>query len=176
MLRFGIVDQIDAAKGLARVRFPEDNLLSFWLPVLVRKTLNDKFYHMVEADEHVACLMDEKCENGVILGAMYSTATEPPYTTEKKIGVKFSDDAEVVYDKESQVLTIITSGEVQIECGTLKVTGDVEITGAVAVEGAVEATGAIKSDTDLEAGPTSLSFLTHVHADLTSGGVTGPPQ
>lgn len=170
MLRFGIVDQIDAAKGLARVRFPEDNLLSFWLPVLVRKTKDDKFYHMVDVDEHVACMMDERCEDGVILGAMYSSATEPPYTSASKIGVKFSDDAEVVYDKETQVLTIITTGEVQVECGTLKVTGDVEVTGKI------DATGKIKSDTDLEAGPTSLSFLTHVHPDITSGGTTGPPQ
>ena len=32
-LKYGIVSDIDAAKGLARVKFEEDEIVSDWLPV-----------------------------------------------------------------------------------------------------------------------------------------------
>ena len=73
MLRFGIVTQIDPINVLARVNFGDDNSTSFWLPIMQTKTLKDKFYIMPDINEQVVCLMDENSEDGVILGAIYSS-------------------------------------------------------------------------------------------------------
>ena len=77
MLRFGIVSQIDAINVLARVNFGDDDSTSFWLPVMQTKTLKDKFYVMPDVGEQVVCLMDENSEDGVILGAIYSSEDKP---------------------------------------------------------------------------------------------------
>ena len=68
MLKFGIVTAINPLTAKARVEFADDNILSYWLPILQKKTLKDKFYSIVDVGEQVACLMDENSEDGVILG------------------------------------------------------------------------------------------------------------
>ena len=60
MLKFGIVTAINPLTAKARVEFADDNILSYWLPILQKKTLKDKFYSIVDVGEQVACLMDEK--------------------------------------------------------------------------------------------------------------------
>ena len=87
MLRFGIVTQIDAINVLARVNFGDDDLTSFWLPVIQTKTLKDKFYVMPDVGEQVVCLMDENSEDGVILGAIYSAEDKPKLQSEKEMGI-----------------------------------------------------------------------------------------
>lgn len=85
MLRFGIVSQIDPINVQARVSFEDDESTSFWLPVLQTKTLKDKFYAMPDIGEQVACLMDENSEDGVILGAIYSTEDVSSTQSEKQL-------------------------------------------------------------------------------------------
>ena len=84
MLRFGVVTQIDAINVLARVNFGDDDLTSFWLPVIQTKTLKDKFYVMPDVGEQVVCLMDENSEDGVILGAIYSSEDNRSSKVKKK--------------------------------------------------------------------------------------------
>lgn len=84
MLRFGIVSQINSVLAQARVNFGDDDSTSFWLPILQTKTLKDKFYSIPDVGEQVACLMDENSEDGVILGAIYSTEDVPVVTSENK--------------------------------------------------------------------------------------------
>ena len=55
MLKFGIVTNINPALAQARVQFAEDDILSYWLPILQQKTLKDKFYAIPDIGEHVAC-------------------------------------------------------------------------------------------------------------------------
>ena len=64
MLRFGTVTSINPKTARARVQFAQDNMTSFWLPVLQTKTFKDKFYSMPAVGEQVACLMDDNSEEG----------------------------------------------------------------------------------------------------------------
>ena len=73
MLKFGTVTNINPLTAKARVEFADDNMTSYWLPILQKKTLKDKYYSVVDVGEQVACLMDENCEEGVILGAIYTS-------------------------------------------------------------------------------------------------------
>lgn len=106
MIKFGKISEVDAPKGRVRVKFDEDDIVSGWLPYLVPKSLNDKYFFIFDVNEHVACQMDENCENGVVMGAIYSASTAPDGGAEGKVRVKFSDATEIEYDKDEQKLTV----------------------------------------------------------------------
>ena len=50
--------------------------------------------------------MDENCEDGVILGAIYTNLDEVPAVTKEQHLIKFSDNSLIEYNKETQTLTI----------------------------------------------------------------------
>lgn len=122
MIRFGIICDIDAAKGLARVDFIEDGIVSDWLPIIVPKGLGDSFSWMLDINEQVACLMDKHAEDGVILGAIYSNANQPNGGNKDKFRVVFSDDTVIEYDRAAHKLTADVKGAVEV-----KATGDVDV-------------------------------------------------
>lgn len=117
MLKFGNICDIDAAKGLARVQFDDDKITSSWLPILTKGSGGNKYTHAFDVNEHVACLMDEHAENGVIMGAIYSESEAPPVTSPDVVAVKFSDDASVQYDRSAHKLSV-TVGTTELEIAT----------------------------------------------------------
>ena len=106
MLRFGIVSQINPVLAQARVNFADDESTSYWLPIIQSKTMKDKFFVMPDIGEQVACLMDENSEDGVILGAIYSSVDLPVVTSEKQISVNLENSSLINIDKETNTLTI----------------------------------------------------------------------
>lgn len=88
MLKFGVVTNINPILAQARVQFADDDVLSYWLPILQQKTQKDKFYAIPDIGEHVACLMDENSEEGVILGAIYSSADSPPANSKNQLIIR----------------------------------------------------------------------------------------
>ncbi|MGH7118169.1 MAG: phage baseplate assembly protein V, partial [Acetobacteraceae bacterium] len=90
-----------------RVRFPErDNIVSYWLPLSVRCSQDDKDFWMPDIGEQVLCLMDEHDENGAVLGAIYSNADAPESWAAAGVrGFQASDGAIVTYDRNSHTLT-----------------------------------------------------------------------
>ena len=73
--RTGIVAQIESVPPYrVRVQFPDQaNVLSFWLPVQVMKTMNDKDFWQPDIGEQVSVVMDEWDENGIVTGGVPST-------------------------------------------------------------------------------------------------------
>ena len=106
MLKFGTVTNINPLTARARVEFSNDNMTSYWLPILQKKTLKDKYYSVLDVGEQVACLMDENCEDGIILGAIYTNLDNVPAVTKEQHLIKFSDNSLIEYNKETQTLTI----------------------------------------------------------------------
>lgn len=121
MLRFGTISEVDN-KGLAKVVF-DDELQSDWLPYLVSKAATDSYFYPAEPGEFVACLMDEQCENGVILGAVYTGKTKVKNGGAGITSVEFADGTKVIHDSNTSELAI-TAKKVKIT-GQLTVIGDV---------------------------------------------------
>lgn len=161
MLRFGIVSQIDPINVLARVNFGDDDLTSFWLPVLQTKTLKDKFYVMPDVGEQVACLMDENSEDGVILGAIYSSEDKPILQSEKEMGINLDCEASVHANKEEQTLTVIFK--------KMKLIGDIEH------DGNLKNTKGIKSDADITDKKSSMQDMRNTYNGHTHTGNKGSP-
>jgi phage baseplate assembly protein V len=107
MFRVGLVQAQDASKCAVRVVFPDrDQLQSWWLPVIVLKTQNDKSYWLPDIGEQVVCLMDEYDEDGAVIGAIYSSADVPPVQSPDKLHMEFRDGCAIEYDRSSHAMTI----------------------------------------------------------------------
>lgn len=180
MLRFGLISDTNPAKGLYKVNFDEDDLVSQWIPKIEAGTKNLKVEFPLAPGTHVACLMDEHMENGVILGAVYDDGNSPAFANKDKFGITFPDGTYIKYDNAAGTFTINTGGKViitaagnvEITCDKLKVTGNVEVTGKV------DATLSISSDADVVALKSSvpIALALHKHSGVTAGGAaSGPP-
>ena len=133
----GIVAEQDLATGRVRVKFPDrDQMLSWWLGVLVPKTQNDKHYLIPDIGEQVICLMDENYEDGDVLGARYNTVDSTPVQSADKWHVTAKDGATFEYDRAAHTLAVslplaaamtITANGAEIQIDT---SGDVNITAA----------------------------------------------
>ena len=159
MLRFGIVSQIDPTNVQARVSFEDDESTSFWLPIIQTKTLKDKFYAMPDIGEQVACLMDENSEDGVILGAIYSTEDVSTTQSEKQLSVNLEDGSYINADKENQTLTVAFS--------KMKLIGNIEH------EGTFTNTAGIKSNADITDKTSSMQAMRDVYNSHTHTGNQG---
>ncbi|AWK43091.1 phage baseplate assembly protein V [Photorhabdus laumondii] len=103
----GTISAVDPATVRARVRLPEcDNMRTNWLNVLQRNTQNNKDYWLPDVGEQVEVLLDANGEDGVILGAIYSSVDQPPANNKNIRGVTYADDAAFYYDRTSHTLTI----------------------------------------------------------------------
>lgn len=166
MLRFGIVSQINPINVEARVNFEEDESTSYWLPILQTKTLNDKFYAMPDVGEQVACLMDENSEDGVILGAIYSSEDKAVINTEKQLSINLEDDSFINANKENKTLTVKFS--------KMHLIGDIQH------DGFFTNSDGIKSKADITDKKSSMqemrnTYNSHTHSGV-HGGTSSPHQ
>ncbi|ENO0459422.1 phage baseplate assembly protein V [Salmonella enterica] len=103
----GIVSDIDEVKVCVRVTLPEcDDLRTHWLPILQRNTQNNKDYWLPDVGEQVEVLLDGNGEDGVVLGAVYSSVDTAPVASLDKRYVQFTDGAAFEYDRKEHQLTI----------------------------------------------------------------------
>lgn len=111
LIKYGNITEVIPDKGMVRVEFKEDDLVSFPLPVLEKRTKNDQYFHSFDINERVVCLMDPGMENGVVLGAIYDKANTPPSGGSEDVSrVVFSDGTKVEYNRGSSVLEVNVSG------------------------------------------------------------------
>lgn len=196
MLKFGLICEVDAEKGLAKVHFQDDDVPSGWLPMSVQKSLKDKYAFPFDINEHVWCVMDEQCEYGVIGGAIYDEKEQPTGAGEGKLVIHFADNSSIEYDRNNKTLSLLIKGDVKIiadenvnmECkeATITVTNTATIKAATVkidapnaqATGNLDVTGnitaaAVTASGDVKAG--AISLLTHKHTAPSGGGLTTPP-
>ncbi|WP_302979343.1 phage baseplate assembly protein V [Bilophila wadsworthia] len=116
-LRFGTVTGVDTATGTARVQLPDgDGMVTMPLRVLERRTLKDKAQALPDIGEPVACLFSgQGLEQGVILGAHYTTNTPSPNQEAQVDYVRYEDGTELWYDRKGHKLTAKVMGDADIE-------------------------------------------------------------
>lgn len=169
--RTGIVQAQDPATARVRVRFPDrDDVVSWWLPVIIPKSQGDKVYWLPDVGEQVVVLMDEHDEYGAVVGAIFSEIDAPPSgMTEDKFHVTFRDGTAVEYDRAAHALTAVggSGATILLQDGAgsnveLTADGNVHINGNLFVHGAVWATGDVIASTS----GNTISVTTHVHGQL----------
>jgi phage baseplate assembly protein gpV len=129
MLKFGIITEVLADKGMARVKFTDDDIVSAPLHCSVPISLNDQVQFPFRINQHVWCQMDELCERGVIGGAIYDEGNAPADGDKDIVRMKFDSGLELKYDRSSKKLFVTGASDVELDT-----TGKVEITAAVEVK------------------------------------------
>lgn len=92
-------------KGMVRVEFEEDGITTAELPYLVTGGGATKVIYPLPVGAQVACMMDERCEYGVVLGPIYSETDTPDGGSEDKFRLVFSDGTVIEYDTAGHRLT-----------------------------------------------------------------------
>lgn len=163
-LRFGIISEVFPAKGTARVSFPADKIVSGELPILTPRSKNDKQADTFDINEQVVCLMDEHSEDGVILGAIFSSVDQPEGAGVDIWVRKFQGGTMIKHDRSNNKLTINLSAS-----GSLEITGDLKVIGKIEASDNIESTSG-----DVKAA--SISLKLHTHPGVQPGsGSTGTP-
>lgn len=128
MIRLGRVVQQDPARARVRVEFPDwrdsrdQPVVSWWLPVVTHKTQADQVYWMPDLQEHVVvALFGHGVEDGVVLGAIYSTPAPPPITDPDVAHLSFKDGTVLEYDRAQSEARATLVGDAQAQIlGDLK--------------------------------------------------------
>ena len=105
-LMFGNVWASLPDKGMVRVEFQEDDITSLELPYIAPGTSGENLVFVpLAVGTHVACLMDENCEYGVVLGPIYSEKTPPDGGAINLYRTVYSDGTVIEYNTTSHLLT-----------------------------------------------------------------------
>jgi len=119
-VRVGVVTQVYPEKGTVRVKFADlDDVVSYELPVLVRKTYKDKDYWMPDIGEHVVCVfLPTGAEQGFVVGAFYSKEDKVPAKSVDIKRIELGNGAYMEWDRKAGTLRIFAPGEISIVSGT----------------------------------------------------------
>lgn len=131
--KVGIVEE--SKVGWAVVRFPDlGDMLSKWIPQVWMNTQDDKEYGTLDVGSMVKCLMDDRLEDGCILGAIYSQVDVPPTTDKDERGIKFKDGGWVKYNRATGIATVIAPTKVVLDTPLVHCTGDVQVDGTLTAD------------------------------------------
>jgi phage baseplate assembly protein V len=133
-IKRGIVKENDPKTGRSRVEFvDEDESVSHWLAWNMPAAGGTKIFHAPDIGSQVNCALDRHGEDGLILGARYSTEDTPPTQNDKLIKMLLEGGADFGYDKASGTL-IFKLTSIRIEAN-LTVIGDIDTTGTLTNNG-----------------------------------------
>lgn len=153
-LKIGLVE--DRKVGWVIVRFPDlGDMLTKWIPVLYTKTQDDKAFWTPDIGEQVMCMMDDRLEDGCVMGAVYSKVDQPPTDDMDEYGIKFEDGGWVSYNRATGIAKVVAPTRVILDTPLVHMTGDLQVDGSASVGGDVAAGG------DVTAG--SVSLRQHIH-------------
>lgn len=170
MIKYGIISQVE--KGRAKVNFEEDGFVSDLLPVLVRKSKTDKENWQLEVDEHVVCIMDDRCDEGVILGAIVNNIDVPDEEEGAgKYRKRFADGTFIEYNRNTGVLTVDVQGDIIANAtGSITAEAQGEIMGKSSVKATIQAPDVTLQGNVNVSGTLTVSGALSAASIATSGG------
>lgn len=178
VFRVGLVQAQDVQNCRVRVTFPDrDQLISWWLPIVVPKSQNDKAYWIPDIGEQVVCLMDAHDEDGAVLGGIYSSADTTPVQSADKWHVTWKDTATFEYDRSSHTLAVNVPS-----AGTINITvngGSANITANGGNINLAAPNGDITFKTDEHTDSVNGiidTYNSHTHSDPSEGNTGAPNQ
>ena len=104
----GVVTLLQPDKRRVRVKFEdEDGVQSFWLRVVSRGAKGMRQTHMPAICEQVACLIDWRGEDGIILGSVYSDEDPSPTGAGDVDHVTYADGTVEEHDPKTKINRLI---------------------------------------------------------------------
>lgn len=172
VVRPGVVAEADYALARVRVQYGGPGAVTGWLPWLAARAGGDHSWWAPEIGEQVLILAPSgELSNGIVLAGLYQSNRPAPSDDPDKRLVRYSDGAEIEYDRAAHRLRAVLpeggAAEITAPDG-VTITGDVAITGDVTVTGGLDATGDVTSDSrlfELLDAPLTPGTLTEIYAE-----------
>lgn len=130
-LRLGVVTQVYEEEAAVRVQYLDlDGVVSGKLKVLQKNTKDNKDYWLPDLEELVVVAsFPGALHNGAVLGSLYNSTNEPPFTEKEVRGLEFADGTRLFYNREESLLRVEAAGDVEIEAaGNITVIGESDLT------------------------------------------------
>lgn len=140
---------------------PPDTITVKGLATGIKKPLKDKFYSMPDIGEQVVCLMDENSEDGVILGAIYSTEDVSISQSEKELSINLENGSSINANKDTNTLTVVFE--------------NMRLVGNIQHEGTFTNTNGIISQSDITDKTSSMQVIRDIYNTHTHTGNQGSP-
>lgn len=177
MIEFGLICDIDAPNGMAKVYIPDTGVTTEFIPFMRR------FSH--GNSESIPMVINElvlvgrtRSDRWFILGSCPNNI-DRPYSgaSADKLGVKFTDGCRAEYDIATSTLTVVTGGKVNISAAQVYVTSpDISLNGAVTVLGMLTASAGMTlsgaaglSVTGGDIKADNISLKSHKHGGVQPG-------
>lgn len=127
---FGTIEQV-LDNGTARVRFDSTGQLTHAIPFLARNMGQVKDTALPATGERVAVMLDDTGTDGVILGAIWTSAASPAAGTTVR-RTAFPDGAVIEYDWQASRLDFSsTAGELALSAAGWEITRNGDSLGAL---------------------------------------------
>lgn len=165
-----------------RVRFPDrDNILSYWLPCIVPKIQDDKFFWQPDIGELVLCSMDEHDENGAVVGSMPNQQDGAPAGLGPDIFyIGFKDGTTLQYNRATHQMTVRLAAGASLNLSqttgsgiVLDAAGNITFTAAASIS--FSAAGGATPDALALVSKLVEAFNTHTHGEPPTTGTPTVP-
>ena len=171
IIRLGRVAELNLNEHTPQCRVQIGELLTKALPIVSLRAGNDSHWWPPHIGEQVIVLSPSgDLAQGVVLGSIHQQAFPAPANTENVHCIRYSDGAQIEYDKQQHRLQVILPSGSTIECvsdGGLTIVGDVTVMGNItASENISDGTRSMQGDRAI--------YNQHTHPG-DSGGVTQAP-
>lgn len=98
---YGYISEVDDQTGFYRVNLEELEIVSPWMPALFLDTKDTKDENSFVVNQHVAVLLKNNFNEGVILGAIYDRKNPPSVKDKNKRVTTFIDGSTVSFNKST---------------------------------------------------------------------------
>ena len=182
LVMIGTVAELDAARGRVRVAYgdPEQDPRPRtrwipWLAGLAGPAEEASAWAAPAVGSQVAVLsIGGDPQLGIVLGAIYSTATPPPSREPQKLAMRASDGAAIVYDPAATraEVTLPEGGTLRLNVpGGARLEGDLEVRGRITATGNVESRGDVQDKRGRTLDQLRSQYNRHTHLP---GGIPAP--
>ena len=168
IIRFGLIAEVDYAQAKARVKCGE--ILTDFIPFITMRSGTTKTWSPpTQGEQCVILAASGELTTACIITGLY-TQNSPSHSADEHV-IEFADGAKITYNQSSGALvvtgiktaSITAANQIDIDCPTININGNMNI------DGKVTSTG------DMIAG--GISQMKHKHKDVSKGkDKTGEPE
>ena len=172
IIRFGLITEVDYAQAKARVKCGE--ILTDFLPFITLRSGTTKTWSPpTKGEQCVILAASGELTTACIITGLY-TQNSPSHSADEHV-IEFADGAKITYNQENgdlvvtgiKTANITAANQINIDCPTVNIKGNVNIdgnlstTGTTTSKGAITTQGAISAKGDIKGG--NISLQSHVH-------------
>lgn len=172
IIRFGLIAEVDHAQAKARVKCGE--ILTDFIPFITMRSGTTKTWSPpTQGEQCVILAASGELTTACIITGLY-TQNSPSHSADEHV-IEFADGAKITYNQANSDLVVTgiktanikAANQINIDCPTVNIKGNVNIDGNLSTTGTTTSKGAISTQSNVSASGDikggGISLQNHVH-------------